>query len=170
MRALRYSFDEALASLWRSGRTGALSMLTIATALLVLGGFLLVAANLQRIAASWAQAAEFSVYLSDTATSEQRSAIERILEQSRAVAAREYVTQSEAASRFARDFPDLADVAGSLKDNPLPASFEVRLSSDAGASTEADALVRALVSAPGVADVRYDRRWIDSGIRHHLCR
>ena len=41
MRALRYAFDEAVASLWRGRRSGILSTATIAVALFVLGGFLL---------------------------------------------------------------------------------------------------------------------------------
>ena len=38
MRALRYAFDEAVASLWRGRRSGVLSTATIAVALFVLGG------------------------------------------------------------------------------------------------------------------------------------
>jgi cell division transport system permease protein len=161
MRGLKYAFEEATASVWRSGRTSVLSMVTIATALLVLGGFLLLAANLERMAATWMRAAEFSVYFSQEATVEHRNVVERMLEQSRAVAAREYVPQSEAARRFARDFPDLADVAGALKDNPLPSSFEVRLAPGEDMEKEADLLVTRLRSVPGVADVRYDRQWIE---------
>jgi cell division transport system permease protein len=161
MRALKYAFEEARASLWRNGRTSAMATLTIMTALLVLGVFLLGATNLERTAGRWTQAAEFSVYLSQSATVEQRNVVERLLEQSRAVAAREYVTQSEAARRFARDFPDLADMVSVLKDNPLPPSFEVRLVPGSDAAREADVLVATLRTVPGVVDVRYDRQWID---------
>jgi cell division transport system permease protein len=161
MRALRYAFDEATASLWRNARTSLQSMFTITTALVVLGVFLLGAANLERLAARWMQAAEFSIYLGQSTTIEQRNVVERMLETSRAVASREYVTQSEAARRFARDFPDLADVAGVLADNPLPSSFEVRLVPGNEAAREAESLVTALRTTPGVVDVRYDRQWID---------
>ena len=53
MRALRYSFDEAAASLWRGRQSGVLSTATIALALFVLGAFLLVTANLERLGAEW---------------------------------------------------------------------------------------------------------------------
>jgi cell division protein FtsX len=58
MRALRYAFDEALASLSRGRASGLLSTLTIALAVLVPGGFLLVTTNLQRLGAEWSKAAE----------------------------------------------------------------------------------------------------------------
>ena len=45
MRALRYSFDEALASLWRGRQSRASVDGTIALALFVLGAFLLVTAE-----------------------------------------------------------------------------------------------------------------------------
>ena len=51
MRALRYAFEEALTSLWRGRGSGLLSTVTIALALFVLGGFLDVTANLERLGA-----------------------------------------------------------------------------------------------------------------------
>jgi len=46
IRAVRYAVDEAVASLWRGRQSGLLSTGTIALALFVLGGFLIVTANL----------------------------------------------------------------------------------------------------------------------------
>jgi len=46
MRALRYAVEEAFASLWRGRQAGLLSMATIALALFVLGGCVVVTANL----------------------------------------------------------------------------------------------------------------------------
>ena len=68
MRALRYALDEAFTSLWRGRQAGLLSTVTIALALFVLGGFLVVTANLERLGHEWSQAAELSVYLKDDIT------------------------------------------------------------------------------------------------------
>ena len=76
MRALRYSCEEAVASLWRGRHSGLLSTGTIALALFVLGGFLLVTTNLERLGAEWSNAAELSVYLQDDVTGAERQAIE----------------------------------------------------------------------------------------------
>ena len=65
MRLLRYAFDEAVASLWRGRRSSLLSTATIAIALFVLGAFLVVTSNLERLADEWSGAAELSVYLAD---------------------------------------------------------------------------------------------------------
>src|SRR5512137_1999012 len=124
---ISYCLEEALGSLRRQRGSAAFSVLTIAAALLVLGGFLLVTVNLDRAVSKWSAAAEFSIYLRDDISPEQRVALNTILGGQSAVAAREYVSKADAAIRFKRDFPDLAAGLSDLPQNPLPASIEVRL-------------------------------------------
>ena len=68
MRALKYFFDEAVASLWRGFKTALIATATITVAFVVLGGFLILTSNMERVFTRWQDAAEFSVYLSDAAT------------------------------------------------------------------------------------------------------
>src|SRR5437762_9468436 len=120
MRALKYFFDEALASLWRGYKTGVIAVATIAAALFVLGGFLLVTSNMERLFARWQEAAEFSVYLRDESTPDDRTAIESALRESHLIRAIEMVSKEEALTRFKRNFGDLAVSADDLPENPLP--------------------------------------------------
>jgi len=161
MRALRYAIEEAALSLWRGKQAGLLSTLTIALALFVLGGFLLVTANLDRLGSEWSRAAELSVYLKDEVTPAQRAAVEAALAPSDLVAAHEYVSKADALVRFKQTFADLSPALDSVGANPLPASFEVRLHPGPGAGSEVDLLAARLQQLPGVADVRYDRQWLD---------
>lgn len=161
MHWIRYSFREAGRSLWRQRGTSALAILTIAAAMLVLGGFLLAGTILDRALVRWSAAAEFSIYLRDDITAEQRSAINKTVEDSPLVSAREYVSREEALKRFTRDFPDLAPGIAALDQNPLPASVELRLNPQHANPGAVDVLARDLRAAPGVADVRFDRRWLE---------
>ncbi len=161
MRALRYALDEAAASLWRGRQSGLLSIGTIAVALFVLGGFLLVTTNLDQLARQWSTAAEMSVYLKDDVTSAERSAIEQRLAPGPTVASREFVSKSDALARFRRTFSDLSAAIEGLGDNPLPASYEVQVRNEGGEGTKVDALAAQVRQMPGVADLRYDRRWLD---------
>ena len=163
MAALRYAFDEALRSLWRGRQSGVLSTATIALALFVLGAFLMVTANLERLGAEWSSAAELSVYLKDDISTQDRAAVERLLAPGDVVAGAEYISKADALARFKSTFADLAPAVDGLGDNPLPASYEVRLrTATAGAAPAAgvDALATNLRQANGVADVRYDRQWL----------
>jgi cell division transport system permease protein len=158
MRALRYAFDEAMASLWRGRRSGALSTATIAVALFVLGAFLITTSNLQRLGREWSNSAQLSVYLTDAVTAAERATIERTLAPGNVVASVQFVSKADALTRFKKTFSDLTSTIDGLGENPLPASFEVQLLG--GANSAVDLLVAELRQLPGVADVRYDREWL----------
>lgn len=161
MRALRYAIEEAALSLWRGRQAGLLSTATIALALFVLGGFLVVTANLQRLGAEWSDSAELSVYLKDEVTAEERRAVETALAPGGIVASHEYVSKSDALVRFRQTFGELASAVDGVGDNPLPASIDVRLRPGPGAGVAVDTLGTQLRQMPGVADVRYDRQWLN---------
>jgi len=160
MRALQYALEEAFQSLWRGRQAGLLSTLTIALALFVLGGFLAVTANLERLGAEWSNSAELSIYLKDDITADERRALETALVPGDLVAAHEYVSKPEALARFKQTFGDLAAAVDGAGGNPLPASLEVRLRPGPGVSGGVDSLASQLRQMPGVADVRYDRQWL----------
>lgn len=161
MRALRYFFVEAAASLWRGRGAALVSIVTIAIGLFVLGIFLVVNANLQALAESWSRAAELSIFLADDTAPEQQAEVEATLDRSGLVAERQFVTKAQAAERFKADFPDLAGTAAALESNPFPASLEVQLRPDVdGGSGAVETLVAGLRALPGVTDVRYDREWL----------
>jgi cell division transport system permease protein len=160
VKALRYAFREASASLWRRRGASLFAVAAIGLAMVVLGALLLVTSNIERMIAAWSTAAEFSVYLRDDATSEQRGRIEQIIDASGVATRREYVSKAQALSRFRGDFTDLASLATNLEENPFPASIEVQITPEASASGRVDTLVAELTRASGAADVRYDRQWI----------
>ncbi len=161
MRALKYALGEALLSLWRARSSALFSIVTIAATLLIFGGFLLLAANLEPLVEGWSAAAELSVYLGEEVSDTERSAIDQMLVESEAVAAREYVSRAEALARFTREFDDLSGALSGFDDNSFPASFEVRLQTSEVETTAIDDLAARLREADGVADVRYDRVWLE---------
>jgi cell division transport system permease protein len=160
MRAIDYAIREGWASLWRTRGSSAFAIVAIALAMLVLGAILLVTWNIEQLLARWSSAAEFSVYLADEATSEQRGTLETLIDGSGAAEGRQYVSKGAALTRFRREFTELASLTESFDDNPFPASVEVQVSPAAEADGRAEALVREVAGLPGVADVRYDREWL----------
>jgi cell division transport system permease protein len=161
VRALTYFLTEAAESLWRTRRASALSMLTIAAGLFVLGFLLMINSNLVRIVSGWTGTAELAVYFRDDAASPQVAAVKDVLANSGLTASIRYLSKDDARGEFARDFPDLAASASSLDHNPFPASFEVRLNDRAQAAPDAvETMSVATGAMAGVADVRYDRRWL----------
>lgn len=161
MRALQYFILEAVASLWRGRRAATLAVLTIGAGLFVLGFFLIVNTNLQRLTARWGEAAEFAVYLRDDVRADQLQAIGDLIAGSGLAASQHQISKEQAAERFKQDFPDLGTTAGRLQRNPFPASIDVRLRADVRDAEDAvNTLAETLSAQPGVSDVRYDRRWL----------
>jgi cell division transport system permease protein len=160
MRALDYALRQGWESLWRSRGSSAFAIVAIALAMIVLGALLLLTWNAEKLLAQWSSAAEFSIYLRDDATSEERGAIEAVIDRSGVTAGREYVSKADALVRFRQEFAELASLTSGFEDNPFPASLEVRVRPEAESDGHVDELVRRLATAPGVADVRYDREWL----------
>jgi cell division transport system permease protein len=158
---LKYFFTEASVSLWRGRHSSVLSILTIAIAIFMLGLFLLLSQHLDRMVAEWGRSAEFSVYLRDDATAMERDAIEAVLKAAPAITSVERVSKDGALARFRRDFPDLAPATAGVPENPFPASLEARLASASVDGAAMEKLAGRVGSMSGVADVRYDRRWLD---------
>lgn len=168
MRPLRYAWDEALSSLWRGRQSALLAIGTIAVAVFVLGGLFLMTGNLRRVGDEWSGSAEMSVYLSDQVTPALRAAIEQQLAPGPVIAGYQAISKEQALQRFKQTFAELAGTIDTLGDNPLPASYEVRLTPAAGAGSEVNDLITRLRGMAGVSDVRYDRQWLDrllGGIR-----
>lgn len=161
MRAIGYGLRQGWVSVRRSGGSGAFAVLAITLAMIVLGAILLLTWNGERLLARWSSAAEFSVYLHDDATSEERGAIEALIDESGVGVAREYVSKADALRQFRREFSDLAALVPDADSNPFPASVEVQVKPEAEADGRAVALVRQLATAPGVADIGYDRQWLE---------
>jgi cell division transport system permease protein len=158
---IAYAFEEARASLVRGGRGALMSVGTIAIAFLALGGFLLVTANLQRYVQQWMESAELSVFLRDEIDDDEREAVRARLAGDAAVLRVDYLPKEAALERFRTDFPELADVSSTLGLNPFPASFEVRLRPGPGVADQAAAISGAVMPLDGVADVQFDRRWLE---------
>ena len=84
----------------------------------MLGFFLMVNDNLQRVVGRWSEAAEMSVYLKDDATREQVQALEALIDQGGLVDRRQFLSKADALARFREDFPDLAGATERLERNP----------------------------------------------------
>ena len=160
LRALTYFFEEALTSLWRSRLINALSIVTIAVSLFVVGAFVTVGTNLARVVEQWTEKVQVVFYLEDGIEDHIQKILEDRLRAEAGVESLRYVSHEEALARFKSLFKDLETLADDLGENPFPASFEVTLKSGHEGPAEVTRLVGAYQRTPGVADIQYDLRWI----------
>ena len=168
LQALAYFFREAATSLRRSWKVGLLAVLTMAVSLSVGGGFLLVGENLARQVERWRDEAKVVVYLRTGSTADERAAANRASHQAAWAAAVEEVGAEEAAARFRRVFPSLADLvtesAGGADPDAaalatLPPSIELTPMPGADRA-EVAAWADRVRALPGVDAVDDDRDWL----------
>lgn len=156
MRRLTMAMHEAAFSLLRAWRSSALALAAIASAVFVLGSFLVVSTAVDAAVGQWSAAAELSVFLLEGVQDDERVAVQRTLEAHPAVREVRAVSPEEARQRFSAAFPDLAPLLTSESAAALPASLEARLQPDTDVP-EVMALADRLRKARGVADVRVDQ-------------
>ena len=159
-RAIRYFAREAAADLWSRRTINLISIGTIGASLYIVGVFILLTTNVGHLVASWAEENRISVFLADAATEDARARLGARIGGDPAVKSFELVGKDEALVRFRKDFPDLADLAVGLDTNPLPASFEITIKTEAANPGTVDTLARALSAQDGVEGVRYDLAWV----------
>jgi cell division transport system permease protein len=146
-----------VATLWAySWRWQRRRMTTWFVTAVVLGVVLSVAAAVQLVvllgerslATQLQSASEMQVFLADSATADQRSALQARLTAVPGVSGMSYRSKAEAAARAARD-PQLASLAGASQGNPFPASLVLQMR-DPGVAPR----VLAVVTADPAVDER----------------
>ncbi len=157
---LRHTLHESLLNLWRNRFMNLVAAFAIAVSLLVLGLFLLVAHNLARVVEAAGSQVTVSVYLRADAGEAQRDALLERLRGRPEVAAVEYLSPEAALDKFRRLFPAMREVAGSLEENPLPASLEVAIAEGHRHPEALQAFAAEMKSQPGVEDAAYDLPWV----------
>lgn len=150
----------------RKGLTADYSIATVSVTLvlLLLGvvGYILI--NAYSSTSAVRSELRFSVMLSDTVTSDQRSAIEKRMGMHPAIATWRYISADEAARDFqayiGTDFVDF------LGENPLPASYELTLSPGYTDTPQLTALERECNTWSGVEEVVYQQKIVEAVMRN----
>jgi len=151
IQSLRCFVREALIGFYRARAMNVVTVGIIAASLAILGGFLLLVENLRGLADEWNRV-QVNAYLTDEAVAGRPDDVAALVERIRAMpVVREvrYVSREEALALFRSRFPSLADAAGSLHDNPFPASIEISvLGEDERRREGTDRLVAGLKASP----------------------
>ncbi|RIL05943.1 MAG: hypothetical protein DCC75_11270, partial [Proteobacteria bacterium] len=147
---------QALIGMVTSPLTTLLTIFTCATALALFGGLGLFLENSSAFLVSSGESVNVSVFLKDTARQEEISAFQKELREFPSIKELQYRSKSEALELLRSTFQDSALVFEGLdKDNPLPASFEVKF---AEANQEVFGVFKGKFSAhPIVEHIEYNQ-------------
>jgi cell division transport system permease protein len=158
---LRYILEDALINIRRSGWGGLASIATIAVSFVVVGIFLIITVNLGALVAEWKEQFQVTVFLEDGITAEQLGLLKKRIQSERAVKATTYTSKEEALQQFKRELRGKELLLEGLGENPIPASFQLRIHDPYQTPEALRQLAASLGRLEGVEDVLYGQEWVD---------
>lgn len=157
-----YFISDAFKSLKRNRTISIASIATVLTTLFIFGAFLLTALNVKNGVTDVQDKVEVKVFLKDDSTKEQKDAIEAKLNEVKGIKGVEFESKDEAFAKMegSSDYNKEILAGYSKENNPLPASYIVRLESPEVASSVESAMKTDNKYIDGVEDVGNDQELI----------
>ena len=158
---MRLLFREAILTFRRAPLLSALSIITIAFALYVVGLFGLVALNLQRALKQVEERVEIVAYLLRNTPPESIALATQEISAFPEVSSVTYVSDEEALRRARSGLIEFRDAYRDLQVNPLPASIEIRLKPGFRDAAAVRNVADRLRGYSFIEEVRYGREWVE---------
>ena len=154
----------AVRGLRASPTTTSVAVLTIAAALVLVGGFALVVENMQGVLGRFGRALHVTAYLEEGATPEELAVLADRAATVEGVERVEIVSKREALERFRRSIGGAGLLKG-LEENPLPACLEITLLAEHRTPEGLAILTEALTGLPGIDELAHGREWVETYAR-----
>lgn len=152
LRTSEYFLQEVFHSLKRNNWMTFASVGTVAVSLFVLGVFLILVMNMNRMAGMLESQVQISVYLEDKLEAGDRKKIQSEIENMQGIESVKYVSRDEAKDRLSERLGDQKYLLEALGEkNPLPDAFEVTVIQPELVETAATAIAQ----VKGVEEAKY---------------
>jgi len=125
------------------------------------GIFLIITHNLGALLSEWKEQFQITVFLEDGITAEQTALLKKRIQSESAVKAMTYTSKEEALQNFRRELKGKESLLEGLGENPLPASFQIRVHESSQTPEDLGKLSAFLSRLEGVEDVMYGQEWVD---------
>jgi cell division transport system permease protein len=151
----------ALADIRDNRFLNAITVVTIALAILISSAFGLFFINASRLMTLWQQGVRVMVYLEPQVADAAVDDLRRRLEKLPAVGKAVFISREEGLARLKKQLERQLSLLTNLKANPLPHAFEVQLRPSIRDWEAVARLAAAIQELPGVDDVEYGQGWLE---------
>jgi cell division transport system permease protein len=127
-----FSLQRAWQGYWRNGLMSLAATASMTLMLVLLSGLFILLSGLDATLNYVEAKVEVVAYLAESASVDEVNALQADLQALPEVASVSYVSKEQALKNFQARQPEVADLVAALDENPLPASFEIRLHDPAG--------------------------------------
>jgi len=152
---LKYLLAHALINLVRAGWGGLASIASITVSFVIIGIFLLLIQHFNALVTEWKEQFQVSVFLDNQITPLQLEMLRRRIENEAAVKTFTFTTKEEALANFRRELKGQESLLEGLGDNPLPASFQLKIREGYQSPEALKGLSAFLSRLEGVEDIQY---------------
>ncbi len=150
---LPYPLHVALQSIWREKWINLLTVLAVATSLLIVTLMYFALYNIENLTGKLPERFSISVYLKDGLTQQQVEDLTAQIKKRDDVAEVNYISKEQALDELKKSVADIGTVLEGLRDNPLSSALEVKLKKASVSVASVRAISENLMTLPGVDSV-----------------
>lgn len=158
---LTYFLKKALENLRINPFLSLVTISTISISMLILGLFGLIYLNVQQFLHRWGDELHVTAYLKESISRDEAEELRSNIANWPAVEKITYISKAQALASFRSQLREYAGILEGLNENPLPASFELKLVPRGDLGVEImEQISSRLQQVPGVAEVQYGKKWL----------
>ncbi|MFN3479669.1 MAG: cell division protein FtsX [Thermodesulfovibrionales bacterium] len=159
---MRYTIRVAFQSLYHERWINLLSILSMATGLIIIAVALISLYNIDLFSKKLPERFSMIAYLKDDLSSADKDNIIASIKRNDIVKGIRYISKDDALRELRSSLKEADYVLEGLKDNPLPASIEVRLKKEAVSPEAVNRFVASLKKIKGIEDIQYGEKFLIS--------
>ena len=158
-------FKRALNDIWQNRFLNFVTITTISLAILIASAFILFFVNTSEIINSWKRGLRIMAYLKPDIQIADLTNLERTIQSMEGVHSLRFISKKEALERLKTQMKHHSSLFENLSENPLPDSFEIRMTASTGSWQRIETLAAKIESLTLIEEVEYGRRWIGRFVR-----
>lgn len=138
-----------------------ISIGTITISMLLLGVFLLLSVNIGNMLKDWGEALSMSVYLEDKIDNGIKENIEAEILKLDGAMIKGFLSKEQAISNLKNSLGDQVGLLDGLRNNPLPASYEIVFRKTGAEKVRPEKIKEHLEQLEGIDEVQYSKQWVE---------
>lgn len=162
IRTLNYFAKQGLTSMKRNRVMSFASITTVAASLFIFGVFMLMVLNVNQLMKNVENGIEIKAFLKTDLTTMKEKSIKKDIKEISGVREIDYESKEQALEKFKKQLGEKKDLANGLElDNPLPASFIIKVNKPSDVSN----VSKAIKSIEGIDQVKDGQQMVDKIVK-----
>jgi cell division transport system permease protein len=153
-------FKRAIDDILKNRFLNLVTIITISLSILITSAFILFFINTSEIINSWKKGLRIMAYLKDGLSRTEVDYVAQAIQALDGVQKLRYISKEEALTQLEKQMEHQASLLENLTENPLPDSFEIRMTAAIGSWQRIASLAAQIETLNHVAEVEYGQQWI----------